>query len=141
MTIPGSPEAREIARQLLERETAGVTEAAELGAAMQRACARVSEDLRRSIGNEGYDALLARALAIAEAEQPVLQRIRRVDPTGIHLHVAAGVEHHGPTAVHVALESFFARLVEVLSELIGVDMVRNLLIADPATPSAEGNTQ
>jgi hypothetical protein len=129
MTIPGSPAAREMARQLLERETAGTTDVAR-GAAMQRAWTRVAETLRRSVGEDGYSALLARALARLEAEQPVLKDIRRSDASGIHLDVAATVEGHGAATVGAALESLLAALVEILSDLIGADMVLNLLDHD-----------
>jgi hypothetical protein len=130
MTTPESPAARELARQLLERETGGVTEGAWLGAAMQRACARVSDNLRCSVGEDGYHALLARALARTEPAQPVLKHIRRTDAAGIHLDVAPAVEGHGPVAVEMALESLLAALVDILGDLIGADMVRNLLIYD-----------
>ena len=128
MTIPGSPKARELARLLIERETSGVAEAAEHAAAMQRVYTDVASNLRRSIGDDGYNALLARALASTETEQPVLKEISRVDTAGVHLSVAAGVERHGAAAVRSALESLLSALVDILSDLIGADMVRNLLV-------------
>jgi hypothetical protein len=130
MTNRKSPTARELARQLLERETASATEVADFGAAMQRACAGVSETLRRSVGDDGYGALLARALARAEVAQPVLTSIRRNGAGAIHLDVVAAVEDHGPVVVGAALESLLAALVDILSDLIGADMVRSLLEHD-----------
>jgi hypothetical protein len=130
MTNPESPTARELARQLLERETASATEVADFGAAMQRACAGVSETLRRSVGDDGYSALLARALVRAEVAQPVLTSIRRNGAGGIHLDVVAAVEDHGPVVVGAALESLLAALVDILSDLIGADMVCSLLEHD-----------
>jgi hypothetical protein len=130
MTTPGSPAAREMARQLLEHETAGATEGGRLGAAMQRAWTRVAEILRRSVGEDGYSALLARALARAESQQPVLKDLRRPDALGIHLDVAAAIEDHGAARVGEAVESLLAALVDILSDLIGADMVRNLLDHD-----------
>jgi len=138
MTTLQSPAARELARQLLERETGGVTEAAGLGAAMQRACVRVSDNLRRSIGEDGYRALLARALARTESAQPVLKHIRRTDAVGIHLDVTPAIEGHGPVAVGMALEALLAALVDILGDLIGVDMVRNLLIYDDSPRTLDG---
>src|SRR5438067_12064538 len=117
MTSPGSPAAREMARHLIERETAGAAEAAELGAAMQRVFTGVSEKLRRSIGDDGCHALLARALSSAQTEQPVLKDIGRIDTAGIHLNVATGVEGHGVAAVRLALESLLSALVDILSDL------------------------
>ena len=127
MTSPGSPAVLELACQLLDRETSTTTEAAGLGAAMQRACARVSDRLGRSIGEDGYAALLARALARTEAERPVLKNIRRGEAAGIHLDVVTAVDDCGATAVRAGLESLLAALFEILSDLIGVDMVRSLL--------------
>lgn len=137
MTTPESPAARELARQLLERETAGTTEVAGHGAAMQRACARVTETLRRAVGQDGYSALLVRALARTQSEQPVLKEIRRNDEAGIHLDVVAAVEDHGAATVRAALESLLAALVDILSDLIGADMVRSLLDHDDS-PRAPG---
>ena len=130
MTTPESAAACELARQLLERETVGVTAPDMLGAAMQRAWTQVSENLRRSVGDAGYHALLSRALARTEAEQPLLKHIRRSDAAGIHLDVVPAVEGHGVVTVSAALESLLAALVDILSDLIGADMVRNLLIYD-----------
>ena len=138
MTTPGLPWARELACHLLENETVDTTEVAVLGAAMQRACVGVSERLRRSIGDDGYRALLARAIARAENDRPVLKRIRRDDPAGIHLDVASAVEDHGATIVRAGLESLLAALVEILSDLIGADMVRSLLDRD-AIPERKVN--
>ena len=128
-----SPAACTLARQLLERETVGVTAPDKLGAAMQQAWTRVSESLRQSVGDEGYHALLSRALARTEAE-PLVKHLRRSDAAGIHLDVVPAVERHGVTPVSAALESLLAALVDILSDLIGADMVRNLLIQDDSRP-------
>ena len=130
MTTSESPAAREIARQLLERESADATEAAGLGVTMQRTCTRVADNLRRSVGEDGYSALLVRALARTQSDHPVLKDICRADSDGIHLDVVGGVEGHGAAAVGAALESLLAALVDILSDLIGADMVRSLLDDD-----------
>ena len=130
MTPPASPAAREMARQLLERESAVATEAAGLGATMQRASTRVAESLRSSVGEDGYRALLVRALARTESDHPVLGDIRHADDAGIHLDVVGAVDAHGAAAVGAALESVLAAIVDILSDLIGADMVRSLLEHD-----------
>jgi hypothetical protein len=127
MTTPGSSTVRDLAGQLLDREESRTTDEAGLGAAMQRACAGVSETLRRSLGEDGYTALLARALARTEGERPVLKTIRRNDAAGIHLDVVTAVEDHGPAIVRAGLESLLTSLLEILGDLIGMDMVRSLL--------------
>src|SRR5215208_4667547 len=140
MKTTGSPFAREIARELLERETAGVTDMTAIGAAMQRACARVAENLRRSVGEDGYTALLGRALARTQSAQPVLKDMRLIESAGVHLDVAGGVEGHGAAAVGTALESLLAALADILIELIGADMARSLLGHDDSrqAPDEEG---
>jgi len=46
------------------------------------------------------------------------------------LDVVAGVRGHGANAVDQALEELFVAIVDILSDLIGADMVRNLLTHD-----------
>jgi hypothetical protein len=130
MTTPLSPAAREMARQLLARETTVATEAAGPGATMQRASTRVADNLRRSVGEDGYRALLGRALARTQSDHPILKDLRHADDDGIYLDVIGGVDTHGVAAVGAALESVLAALVDMLSDLIGADMVRNLLDQD-----------
>ena len=130
MTIHGSAESRQMARHLLEREIAGLTEEAAVGAAMQRAYGRVSENLSRSVGEDGYTALLTRALTLVQPDQPVWKHIRHADAGRIRMDVAAGVRGHGAQAVDQALEALFVALLDILSDLIGADMVRNLLTHD-----------
>ena len=128
MTNARSSTAGEIARRLVMHETAGTDETAATAAAMQRLCTRISENLRRSVGDDGYNALLARALMRTQPEHPALLDIRRLGDSDIFLDgVVASVDLHGLPAVTAALESLLATLVEVLSGLIGADLVMNLL--------------
>jgi hypothetical protein len=108
---------------------------------MQQAYTRVSETLRRSVGEDGYNALLSRALARTESEKTLLKEIRRNDAAGIHLDVAAAVDGHGAATVAAALESLLAALVEILSDLIGADMVRNLLDHNDSPQALGGRRQ
>lgn len=127
MRTSGSPSAREMARHLLERETAGVTDGPAAGAAMQLACTRVAESLRESVGDDGYSALFTRAFESVQFDQPVLRDMRRIEADGADLDVVGGVEGHGAAAVGAALETLFTAIVDILSDLIGPDMVRALL--------------
>jgi len=140
MISPESPAARELARQLLDRETSAATGLPTPGVAMQQACTRMSENLRRSVGDHGYHALLVRALERTEPQQPLLKDIRRSDAAGIHLDVVPAVNGHGVATVRAALESLLAALVDILSDLIGADMVRNLLIYDDSWQRPVGRT-
>ena len=99
------------------------------GEEMQRAFSRISENLRRSLGEDGYRALLGRSVARMQSDQPVWTNIRYAG-LGIDLDVIAAVDRHGTDAVGAALESLVAALFDILSDLIGAEMARNLLEHD-----------
>jgi hypothetical protein len=140
MMTPEAAAARDLARRLLERETAGATEGASFGAAMQRAWMRVSDTLRRSVGDDGYNALLARALARTEGAQPVLKDLRSNESVGIRLDVVTAVESHGSGTVREAVELLLAAVIDILSDLIGADMVRNLFDHDETPQAPRGRS-
>ena len=121
---------REIARRMLERDAAGATEVEPLGAALERTFTRVSTNIRRSVGEDGYAALLARAVVTAISDEPALTVIPRSDAMGVEVDIATAVEAHGVRAVGASLESLLATLVDILSDLIGEDMARTLLDHD-----------
>jgi hypothetical protein len=128
--------ARKLARELLERETVGMDEPAALGAAMQLVCTRVSENLRRTIGDDGYNALLVRALARTRSEQPGLGDLEPLDAAQIYVDgIAASVATHGSAVVSAALESLIAALLDILSDLIGADMAVSLVEQDGPSQS------
>jgi predicted ArsR family transcriptional regulator len=119
-----------MARELLDRETAGVVDSAQFGAALERACSRVAENLRTCLGEDGYRALLARAFATTHDQRALFTEMQRMNAAGIDMDVVTGVETHGVATVSDALEALLAALVDILSELIGADMVRSLLDQD-----------
>jgi hypothetical protein len=139
MSTPGSSAlARTLARELLEREMTGGKEVAALGAALGRVYARASGNLRRSVGEDGYTALLSRASARMHAELPGLKDVQLFDADGVHVgDLVTAINDHGATVVNAAFESLLAALVDILSDLIGADMVRNLLEHDE-TPHVAG---
>jgi hypothetical protein len=126
-----------MARELLERETAGAMDSQQFGAALERACSRVAENLRTCLGEDGYRALLARAFANTHDQQALFKDMQRMNAAGIDLDVVTGVEAHGVATVSGALEALLAAVVDILSELIGADMVRSLLDQD-ASPALNG---
>lgn len=136
-----SPTSLQIARRLLDREAAPGSEgnSAKAGLALQRTVVRVSETLRDSLGEDGRNALLVRALARTEADHPALKKIVRLNK-GIHLDgVAASVEAHGVPAVTAAIEALLASLIDVLARLIGEDMAIRLIDQDaPRSRRSDG---
>ena len=141
MSTPGSERgsSREIARKMLERDAAGAAPD-RLGDALERTFTRVSGNIRRSVGEDGYAALIARAAVTTISDERVLTVIPRPDATGIDIDIATAVEAHGVQAVGASLESLLAALVDILSDLIGEDMARTLLDHDgsPQRPAESG---
>ena len=140
----GTPISLQLARRLLAREAAqvGEGEPEKVGAALTRTCLRVSENLRDSLGEAGWAALLARALAGTEADHPALRNVRRQDEDDIDLDgVVIGVEVHGVASVTAAFEALFAALIEILGQLIGEDMAIRLIDNDAPWPRAGGEAQ
>ena len=123
-----------LARQLLDRETLETSEPAEIGAALERTLARVAENLRRSIGDDGYTALLARAVAQTRTEHPALNDIRGDGVAGFSIDGLARAGTHDINVISSAIEFLLASIVDVLSGLIGADMVLNLLDPDGISP-------
>jgi hypothetical protein len=140
--MPHAPTGKEMARRLLARETSAAAEPAMVAAALQRACARVSANLRDSVGEDGHDALLGRALARAESDHPVLKDLRRLNHGAIRLdNVVASVEAHGVAAVTAAIEALLAALLDVLGRLIGEDMAMRLVDQDLGGPPRDAGTR
>lgn len=137
-----SPTTRALVRQLLAQEIATDKEPDAVGAAIQRLYSRVSENLRRSLGDDGRDALLERAFTRTQPQHPVLADIGRVGKAGVSLDdVVAGVNAHGIPAVTAAVESLLSTLADILGGLIGADMVMNLLDHDGQLSKAPNGRQ
>jgi hypothetical protein len=130
----------QIARRLLAREAppGRKAEPKAIGAALERTCVRVSANLRDAMGDDGWAALFARALARTERDHPALQSIRRVDNGGIQLDgVVASIETHGAGPVTAGIEALLAALIDVLGRLIGEDMAIRLVDGDHGTPRSQ----
>jgi hypothetical protein len=142
MPTDPSPTARTLVRQLLAREIAGAEQPDAVGAAIQRLCTRVSENLRSSLGDDGRNALLERAFARTRPQHPALTEIGRFEKTGASFDgVAASVDAHGVPVVTAAVESLLAALAHILGGLIGADMVMNLLDHDGQNSKAPDGRQ
>jgi hypothetical protein len=135
MPVDRSSDARTLARQILARGIVGADAPEAIGEGLQRACARVIANLCQSVGDDGCQGLMARGLTLTEGEYPVLADLFRrghacPDPD----EMRSAVARHGVASVTTALEVLLAVLVDILSGLVGEDMVRNLL--DPESPSS-----
>lgn len=128
-----------LAREVLGRGQPGNPDAPMTGEALQASFRRVSESLRRSIGEDGYRALLARAIARTQSDPLVWTNLRYAG-LGIDVDLLAAVDRHGVGIVGAALESLVTALFDILSELIGAEMARNLLDHDDTRRAHAGGT-
>jgi hypothetical protein len=124
MTQP-SAVATEAARQFWahDRLKAGTPE--EMAAAAEQGCARLRAVLTRWIGSEGYRALVDRALAQARAEHPAVAGLQ--SQGGDLEGVAAAVGMHSAAEVKEGILALVARLIDLLSRLIGEEMATRLV--------------
>lgn len=137
---PRLPVSVRTARRLLayDAPAKGKDSPDDIAAALQHTCLRVCGNLSDSLGNDGCNALFARALARVEAQHPMLKDLRRVDHDSIHLEGVAGAAVlHGIAPVSAAIEALLAALVDILGRLIGEDMATQLI--DNEAPRGKGD--
>lgn len=133
-TVPtDAPTAHKLAQRLVARVAR--TSGAPRGAASTAfvACQETHRALVRSIGSVGADALMSRALTIAEKEHPQLREIPfdREDEAGL-AGLEAVVKKHGCPASSAGLESLLELLLSLLERFVGIDVVVRL-VAQSAT--------
>jgi hypothetical protein len=120
--------AQELTRRLVARVASENGAAGDSALASRTACERACRDLGRSLGAAGFNALLTRALAQAEAEHPLLAGVR-IGRAGEP--VLGGLDEliaqNGAPAVDAGLECMLATMLGLLGRLIGDDMVPRLL--------------
>jgi hypothetical protein len=123
-----APNARKLAQRLVAR--VAMMNSAPRGAAstVLVACQDTHRALVRSIGSVGADALMSRALTIAEKQHPLLREIPfdREDKAGLAV-LEAVVEKHGRAASSGALESLLELLLSLLERFVGIDVVVRLV--------------
>jgi hypothetical protein len=126
---PNHAAARELASQLLTRETSAPL-GADTTAAADRACRRVSDDLASWIGADGCRALFARALATAQAsgDHRVLETVRIGSGSVYCLEgLTEGALRYGAQAATEGAAAVLSALIDLLGRLIGDDMALGLL--------------
>ena len=117
--------ATEAARQFWAHDGLEAGAPEEMAAAAEQGCARLRAVLIRWIGSEGYRALLDRALAQARAEHPAIAGLQRQGGDVEGVAVAVGV--HSAAEVREGILALVARLIDLLSRLIGEDMATRLV--------------
>ena len=107
-----------------------------------RALDDLSTALARWFGPFGYHAVLARAVAHAAPEHPVLESVTVADPLApslVGLDGAAAT--HGVQAAADAVEAVLAAVIALLERIVGEDMVLYLVeprmdVSDPTQAGA-----
>ena len=142
-----SPAAQVLARRVLRHEAGGRAEPAALAEAAERADARLRARLASLIGQTGYTALLARAVHLAQAEAPALERVS-VDALatgaegGLHgvREFARGVGDAG--AAEAGLSAILAHVIGLLVTFIGEDLALRLIReAWPELPDGQAESE
>ena len=118
---------RSLARRLLEREAGEGRAAEELAAAAERACQKFYPQLARLIGAEGFHAVLARALRLAQRESPFLAGVEG-EPGGevgarhavpLLKGLREAVRGRDPAEVSDGVVAVFANLIWLLATFVG----------------------
>jgi hypothetical protein len=131
--------ARELTRRLVARAVLKSDGPDSAALAAQVACERTYRDLARFLGQNGAQALLTRAVAVAVVEHPVLKEIRigrRSEPSADG--VRGLVQVHGVSAIAAGLEALLETLLGLLGRLIGDDMAAQL-VEQNATNETQDN--
>src|ERR1051325_7706662 len=119
------------ARRLLEGAPNRPRDSRLAGEALQEACTRIVTRLRDSLGDDGCNAMLARALARTEGRHPALRKISRIHGDRIQIDgVGPGIDEFGVGAATAAIEALLAALIDILGRLVGEDMALRLIDGD-----------
>jgi hypothetical protein len=124
--------AQTLALQLLLLEAGGSRKPAVLAKATMRVETRLHERLAGLIGLLGYTMLVARALHLAQIENPALKHVTVNLEKGVLNGIqdfieAAKVRGGDPHAVEVGLISILAHIIALLSTFIGEDLTLRLV--------------
>ena len=117
--------ATEAARQFWAHDGLEAAAPRDMAAAAEQGCARLRAVLTRWIGSEGYRALVDRALAQTRAEHPAIEGLQLEGEDVEGFAVAIGV--HSAAEVREGILALVARLIDLLSRLIGEDMATRLV--------------
>lgn len=117
--------ATEAARQFWAHDGLEAAAPRDMAAVAEQGCARLRAVLTRWIGSEGYRALVDRALAQTRAEHPAIEGLQLEGEDVEGFAVAIGV--HSAAEVREGILALVARLIDLLSRLIGEDMATRLV--------------
>lgn len=135
MTKPAP--AVEAARRLWSRDGLDANAPEDVSAAADRICRSLRTGLGRWIGDDGYRALLRRAIEQERAKHPVVTELPWHDGTPGQSRAAAGA--HGAPAVRDGVLAVTASLIGFLSRVVGENMAVQL-VEQTSSRQAPGDT-
>jgi hypothetical protein len=135
MTNPAP--AVEAARRLWSRDGADADAPEDVSAAADRICLSLRTGLGRWIGDEGYRALLRRAIEQERAMHPVIAELPWHD--GKPGQSSAAVRAHGAAAVTDGVLALIAALIGFLARVVGQNMAVQL-VEQTSSRQAPGDT-
>ena len=122
---PPRPALRQLARRLLEEEAGGQSEPAVVGRAAEEVLRRLRDRLVTLVGARGFEALLRRALTLAEGEIPELERVR-VAPGGGVVGLPSAIEARTEGEATAGPLRLLGHFFELLATFIGEDLTARL---------------
>jgi hypothetical protein len=118
-----SPNARKVARRVLEHETKGRQDAEDLGRAINRACVEIHQELVNLIGPSGVHILIGRALYLAKKDFPCLEGVAPVAGQSGCLHrVSESLQGRHPMEAKASVVAVLAHLIQLLTSLLGEEL-------------------
>ena len=116
-----------LARQLLDAESAGAEPTLGAAGPLVNACARLRGPLKKLVGTAGYSSLLSRALTVAARKAPALQSLR-ISADGSFANIDAVQPGAAPVEVlRNAGVVFLADLLGLLVAFIGQPLTLSLV--------------
>jgi hypothetical protein len=128
---PPSPELVELARRIIQEEAGASPDPAAAAAALEAASQKLKDHLVDLLGSGGVNALLRRALHLAQREQPLLAGLavngaESACFTGLTESLAARSEAEATAAAVTILTHMLDLLVLLLGEELGTKPIRKL---------------
>jgi hypothetical protein len=130
----------ELARELLAREPAGHPPSAAAAAeAAERTLQRLADSLGRWLGPDGSQALLTRALSLAQTRNDALKAVPPPARSALFLDaLAARAEPHDAQSVADGAMTILVTLIDLLTRLIGHDLAVRLVAESTPHEIGEG---
>jgi hypothetical protein len=118
---PPSLDVSELARRLILYEARGSS--ASDSVPVDRACARLRDQLKSLLGEEGVSALLRRALALAKRESPLLSGVCvATEPPSCFVGLSHALEASSEDEATAAGQAILASLLGLLDLLLGEEL-------------------